>query len=231
MTLEIEQPRGARKTITAKAQPASPFGGLPILPGKPTPLYQKNQGQNYWFEPLPGGKIMYFKFAQVLPQPGGESIEDFAKRLGAALKAGSFENIVVDVRLNGGGNLNVMTPLIRMLIQFEMSREKAKIYVITGRQTYSAAQVFINEIDRWASPVFAGEPSSSSPNFIGESAPFRLPYSGVTGTISSRYHPTDTMDHRALIAPQIPVAMTSKDFFEGRDPVLEAVLSVIQSGR
>lgn len=39
------------------------------------------------------------------------------------------------------------------------------------------------------------------------------------------------MDHRQWIAPDIPVQLSSGDYFGNRDPVLEAVLEVIQRGR
>jgi hypothetical protein len=101
--------------------------------------------------------------------------------------------------------------------------------VITGRLTFSAAQVFINELDRYTSAVFAGEPSGSKPNFIGESAQTKLPYSGLVMTISTRYHQTDDQDHRTWIAPKIPVALSSEDYFANRDPVMDTVLDVIRS--
>jgi tetratricopeptide (TPR) repeat protein len=190
------------------------------------PRYLEHVNDSYWFEVLPGGNTLYFQFNQVLDKPG-ESIAEFAVKLKAALAPAAIRNLIVDVRLNGGGNLNLFTPLMRSLITFETSREGAGIYVITGRQTFSAAQVFVNELDRYTSAVFAGEPAGSRPNFIGESAPTTLPYSGLGMTISTRYHQTDDQDQRTWIAPKIPVELSSADYFANRDPVMDAVLKVI----
>jgi C-terminal processing protease CtpA/Prc len=88
--------------------------------------------------------------------------------------------------------------------------------------------VFVNALDRYTSAVFAGEPSGSRPNFVGESAPTTLPYSGLQMTISTRYHQTDDQDQRTWIAPKIPVELSSEEYFANRDPVLDAVLRVIQ---
>src|SRR5205823_7020207 len=38
--------------------------------------------------------------------------------------------------------------------------------IFTSRMTFSAAQVFVNELDRYTNAVIAGEPSGSKPNFI-----------------------------------------------------------------
>jgi len=47
-------------------------------------------------------------------------------------------------------------------------------------------------------------------------------------TISTRYHQTDDQDQRTWIAPKIPVQLSSEDYFANRDPVLDAVLNVIE---
>jgi len=54
-----------------------------------------------------------------------------------------------------------------------------------------------------------------------------LPNSGWLLTISTRYHQTEDQDRRTWIAPKIPVELSSADYFANRDPVLDAVLEVI----
>jgi len=192
------------------------------------PRYLQRVSDNYWFETLPDGKTVYLQFNQVFDEPGN-TIEQFAVKVRAALASARIRNLIVDMRNNPGGNLNLFTPLLRSIIAFEASRDGAGLYVITGRHTFSAAQVFVNELDRYTSAVIAGEPSGSRPNFVGESAPTTLPYSGLEMTISTRYHQTDDQDQRTWIAPKIPVELSSADYFANRDPVLDAVLQVIHS--
>jgi hypothetical protein len=194
----------------------------------PVPLYLQHVNDNYWFEILPDGRSLYFQFNQVLDMPGN-SIEQFAVKLRTALGSARIRNLVVDIRLNSGGNLNLFPPLLRAIITFETTRTGARTYAIIGRQTFSAAQVFVNDLDRYTSAVFAGEPTGSRPNFVGESAPTVLPYSGLQMTISTRYHQSDDQDRRTWIAPKIPVELVSEDYFANRDPVLDAVLRVIHS--
>jgi hypothetical protein len=83
-------------------------------------------------------------------------------------------------------------------------------------------------VEWWTRAVFLGEPTGSSPNAIGEHTVVPLPYSGLMLSISSRYHQQSYPgDERAWIAPDVPVAMTSADYFAGRDPVLEAARAII----
>jgi hypothetical protein len=156
----------------------------------------------------------------------------FADSMLRATRASRATNLVIDVRRNNGGDNTLNRPLHRALIQFEAARPGNQIYVLTGRNTFSAAQNFINVVERTTSAIFAGEPSSSRPNSVGEDTRIRLPYSGIIGSMSSRYfQDSDPLDDRQWIAPQIPVELSSIDYFGNRDPVLDAVLDAIKRRR
>jgi hypothetical protein len=114
------------------------------------------------------------------------------------------------------------------LVHFETDAPDHRLFVLIGRRTFSACQNFVNWLDRMAHPIFIGEPTGSKPNFIGETTNVVLPYSRVQGSISSRIH-FDSFwgDERQWIAPHIPIELSSEDYFANRDPVLEAVLTMI----
>lgn len=231
VVVSLEGPRGRHQFITKPTD--FPSFERRLFPSRmasagPAPRYLQRVNDNYWIETLADGKTVYFQFNQVFDEPGN-TIEQFAVKLRAALAPSKIRNLIVDVRHNTGGNLNLFTPLLRSIITFETSHDGAGLYVITSRQTFSAAQVFVNDLDRYTSAVVAGEPSGSRPNFVGESAPTALPHSGVQMTISTRYHQTDDQDQRTWIAPKIPVELSSADYFANRDPVLDGVLQVIQN--
>ncbi len=49
--------------------------------------------------------------------------------------------------------------------------------------------------------------------------------------ISTRNHmSSDWTDARIWIAPDVPVALSSADYFANRDPVFDAVVSLIETG-
>ena len=100
--------------------------------------------------------------------------------------------------------------------------------MITGRNTFSAAQVFISLVNRDTHALFAGEPSSSSPNFVGEGNYITLPYSGAMGSISNKYHEQIPGDKRLWIQPDFPITLSSTQYFNNEDPVLNFILEKMQ---
>ena len=78
--------------------------------------------------------------------------------------------------------------------------------------------------------IFVGEPSSSSPNFVGEETQVLLPYSGTIVSISNLYwQDSQPWDNRPWIAPDIPATLSFDDYANGRDPALASILDVIGS--
>jgi hypothetical protein len=132
--------------------------------------------------------------------------------------------LIVDVRHNNGGHAELLPPLVNVLTGFAKRHAQNKLFVITGRNTFSAAQIFISQVDHLTPAAFAGEPSSSKPNFVGEENEVILPWSGAICSISNRYHESIPGDQRIWIEPALKVELSSKDYFANHDPVLEAVL-------
>jgi hypothetical protein len=121
--------------------------------------------------------------------------------------------------------------LIDVFRKYESAHKDGRIYVLMGRNTFSAAQVFLAQMDRDTHAIFAGEPSSSRPNFVGEETPVQLPWSGAIGSISDRYHETIPGDKREWIEPEIKLVLSSADYFANRDPLLEKVLADVRRKR
>jgi hypothetical protein len=209
--------------------PAPQFRGVPKLGALKLarkgvlPLYLTDVETPYWIRELPDEKALYFQFNQVMNAPR-ENLTTFAQRLERILNERSPHLLVVDVRHNNGGHAELGSPLVDVLKRFEGSNPKASLVVITGRNTFSAAQIFIAHVNHQTRAIFAGEPSSSKPNFVGEENEVILPWSGARGSISNRYHETIPGDQRIWIEPEVRVELSSADYFANRDPVLQEVL-------
>ena len=199
------------------------------LPGAPPPpLYLQDVARSHWFRAL-DERTLYVQFNQVVDDPG-QTMAEFAERLGKAIAELKPQQLVIDVRHNNGGNGTLLGPLMRTLRDFEHSRADAELVVLMGRNTFSATQIFLALVDRDTNALFAGEPSSSSPNFVGESNRVELPWSGGSGNVSNRYHETIPGDTRAFIPADLPLELTSTDYFANRDPLLELVLARTKTG-
>ncbi|HEY2727414.1 MAG TPA: hypothetical protein VGI61_09600 [Parafilimonas sp.] len=223
-----------KKTITRKISfiPAINFHGIPklmpsLLAGNTTaPLYLSQVENNFWFTSI-NKKTLYFQFNQV-EDKDTETLAVFAAKLDSALKIQKPGLFIIDVRNNNGGNLDLLPPIMNVIKSFEQQNAASKIIVITGRNTFSAAQVFIALINRDTHALFAGEPSSSSPNFVGEGNYITLPYSGAMGSISNKYHEQIPGDKRLWIEPDLPVTLSSVQYFKNEDPVLDFILKDVR---
>ncbi len=194
---------------------------LPDAP--PPPLYLSNVAKNFWLDKNPELGMLYFQFNQV-QDAENESLAEFSVRLDNTLSKWKPRLFVIDVRHNNGGNKGLLRPLIDVIKKYETTNTAATTIVITGRNAFSAAQVFIALIDRETKALFAGEPSGSSPNFVGEEGnPFALPWSGAIGNISNRYHENIPGDKRKWIQPNFTVTLSSEAYFMNRDPVMEYI--------
>ncbi len=193
------------------------------------PLYLRRPDDNYWLEPLPTESAVYVAFNQVQDQ-GKVTIAAFADSMLATLRRNRARTLIVDVRRNNGGSSPLNRPLVRAIVQFEGWGPERQAYVIVGRNTFSAAGNFLNAVERVTNAIFAGEPSSAKPNSVGEDTEVLLPYSGIRGSLASRYfQDSDPTDERLWIPVDIPVELTAADYFANRDPVLDAVLRTARS--
>jgi hypothetical protein len=110
-------------------------------------------------------------------------------------------------------------------------KEGNRLYVIIGRGVYSATGNLITDLERLADPIFVGEPSSGFGNQDGDESRATLPYSGVNAWLTSvRWQYSHPWDKRTSIVPQVPVQLTAKAYFEGRDPALETIMALIKRG-
>ncbi len=196
-------------------------------PGDSRPLYLRDPENWYWFQFLPDSRTLYLQFNVVGDKESGESVETFIERALAAAERGGAERLVLDLRLNGGGNNFLARPIWYRLVGSERWREPGRLFVIIGRRTFSAAQNLATILDEHTPAVFVGEPSGGKPNAYGDARSFRLPNSRLRVSISTLYW-QDAMpwDDRPWIAPDLVVELSSADFQQGRDPALDAILAL-----
>ena len=191
----------------------------------PDPLYLKQRQKAYWFEYLPEEKLVYCQYNGVRNQ-GTESLAQFCTRMFQFINGNAVEALVLDLRWNGGGNSFLNRALIHGLIRCDKINQRGKLFVIIGRQTFSAAQNCTTDIEMHTNAMFVGEPTGSCPNFIGESVGITLPHSKMTGSISDlNWVRSWPMDQRCWIAPHLYAPPVFALYKANRDPALEAILS------
>ena len=230
ITYTFETRDGRHETATLRATgfraPSFKLGPAPGIAGNP-PLSLQHLDAPQWLQLLPEKAAVFVQYNQV---QDGESltVAQFADSLTRVLQRSGARHLIVDLRRNNGGNNGLNRPLVRALVAFDVVPGH-HLWVLTGRTTFSAAQNFLNNVERWTDATFVGEPSGSKPNFAGEDTELMLPYSGLRGSISTRWwQDASPLDRRQWIAPHLSVPVRSADYFANRDPVLEAVLGLLQ---
>lgn len=191
----------------------------------PVPLWLSRPGDFYWSKDLEDQDILYWQFNSVLNKAEGEiSLTDFSNEQFEKLRSNSYRALVMDVRRNHGGENFLGDPIVRDVTRYQESGGTARIFVIIGRETFSAAQNFCNRLEALSTVIFVGEPTASRPNFVGDGNHILLPYSGLTVNASSRYWQDSTSDdYRPWIAPYLVADLSSEDYRRCHDPALTAI--------
>jgi hypothetical protein len=190
----------------------------------PAPLWLKNVKDLFWYEYLPDSKTLYMQFNGVADKPT-ETFADFTKRLFDFVGKNPVERFILDLRWNGGGNNYLNKPLIVGLIKSKVD-ERGKLFTITSRHTFSAAQNLVNELEKYTNTIFVGEPTGENVNFYGDAARIELPNSGLVVRASTLWWQNlDPRDRRLWTGPQLAAELSSKDYLTNNDPALKAILS------
>jgi hypothetical protein len=184
---------------------------------------------SYWFEHLEKSKTIYFQFNEVQNQKGKETIAQFTKRLAEFVNTNEFNRFVVDLRNNMGGDDSYLKPLVELLRDNPKINQRNKLFVLTGRHTFSSAVLFAYKLKLQTKAIFIGEPTAQGPVFCGNPTQIKLPNSGLVFTVAT----TSTARTQAIwpfktenaINPDTLVSYSFDDFKTGRDPVMELALN------
>ncbi len=187
------------------------------------PLWQKEPTAFRYMEYLPASKTLYVRHSVTLDD-GQNTIASFFNNMADYIDKNDVQKLVLDIRLNGGGNNYLNKPIITSIIRSEKINQKGKFFCIIGRRTFSAAQNLTNELERWTEVTFVGEPTSENVNFYGDTRTETLPNSKLPVNLSWMWWQNmDPRDKRKATSPQLAVDMTFNDYYTNNDPVLNAV--------
>ncbi|MBX3380786.1 MAG: hypothetical protein KF805_11900 [Phycisphaeraceae bacterium] len=189
----------------------------------PAPLYQQDLHTPLTLKFLEDQNAVYFGF-QAVSGNENEPFRHVIASMNSLIEEKSPDYLIIDMRLNGGGNTGLVAPFIESVIRNTKLNQPGKLFVIIGRNTFSAAQNTVNMLEKFTNATFVGEPTGSRPQFVGESTYVLLPYSKLRIHCSSRYWQIlDSTDRRTWVQPQIAAELTFEDFATNRDPCMEAI--------
>ena len=182
------------------------------------PLWMQQPKEYRFMEYLKEAKTLYVRHSVTL-NDGDKTIEKFFKNVVDFIDKNEVEKLVLDVRMNGGGNNYLNKPIITSIIQARKINQKGKFYCIIGRRTFSACQNLVNELSKYTEVTFVGEPTAENINFYGDTKQEVLPNSKLAASLSWMWWQNlDPRDKRLWMPPHLAVDMSFDDYQKGIDP-------------
>jgi hypothetical protein len=225
--LTVERAGGERLDATLRTLPGPAYWDLiqhvwapPPPPGVPTPLWLRNPQRPQWFAKLAKGRVVYAVYSHT------NSSGTFAASLLKRAQNPKVRRVIVDVRLNPGGDNTAYRPLLDVL-RSRFVNKPGRLVLLTGRVTFSAAGNFAAEVDARTRARIVGEAAGGSPHNYGDAVEVDLETLGWTVHVPPQYvEVLGRPDERAALEPDVAMQIDAADHFVGRDPVLAKAIAM-----
>lgn len=171
----------------------------------------------------------------------GQPILEFLEQMKTKIAAEHPRNLVLDLRMNSGGNLNNARDFVKAL----PSLVPGRIFVITGPGTFSAAISTTGYLEQEAPTrvSIVGEEVGDRLVFFAEGRPATAPNTGIMIGVATQRH-----DYRGgckeftdchgpvirfpiavpTLVPDIPAPLTWADWKAGRDAAMDAIVRALK---
>jgi hypothetical protein len=172
----------------------------------------------------------------------GNPIAPFLAQATAMIRERQPRNVVLDLRANGGGDLNTTRDFVQSLPTLVPGR----IFVLTSPWTFSAAISSVGYLEQAGGDrvTIVGEMAGDRLEFWAEGRLARLPFTGAAMSYSTERH--DYANgckafrdcHGSVVrapisvrtfAPDIPAPWTIEAYVAGRDPGMDAIARALRA--
>ena len=162
------------------------------------------QGSYYSAYALPDPDTLLINYHACAEMPNFP-FSDFVTAVSDLIDENGYSRIVIDLRYNGGGNSEVINPLIDVL-----KEKNAEVFVLIDEGTFSSAVLNALTLKEDLGAVFAGRPSGGSASHYGELKSGTLPYSGLAFSYSTKFF------DNGVSGPLMPDILIEKDIDDCR---------------
>jgi hypothetical protein len=219
--------------------PLQPVGSPPwktALGAKPDhlPLFLRHPEKAYWFEFRPDTGMLYFQFNRADNDETGPTFQEFGDSLTAFIDQQAVRAMVVDLRFNSGGNLDVAKAFMSALGQKKTINQRGRLFAIIGRCPFSAGLYHAAQLKQFTQAIFVGEAVGDWLDYWAEGGEIVLPNSHAAIWYSNGFHCYSGKEYPAFqpyyeelsvpsLDPDISTLLSSGDYFSGRDPALAGI--------
>jgi hypothetical protein len=233
------------KPLTLKRSTAPVESWWDLAPGAPPtlqsgkemafhviPVYLRHPDRPYCFEWLAKAEAVYFQYNRAVSDEQ-HPLAQFEKELTNAMNDHPRAALIVDLRFNTGGDGNIAR---QMMTNIQNACGLRKVYVITGRATFSAGLFHAVQWKHWGKAIFVGEEPGDGLEFFAEGGNIQLPNSRLTVHFANARHcysaasqtPSTECFNELRVEP-LTIALPSSGSFEqyrsGRDAAFEAIVA------
>lgn len=222
ITVEVTHSGGAVSKMEVALVNLRELGAMSSLTKVSAPLYESRRSKAYWFQEIEDGSVLYFHYARCVDDPA-EPMAEFRLKLREAMGRQGLRRLVVDLRLNTGGNSSILDPLIDDIKQSRFNA-KGRLAVIIGPKTMSSGLLNAMRLRLETRAVIVGEPTAGKPNHFGDVRELILPNSKLPIMYSTKYFERLKGRDPESMFPDVAAPVRFEDYRDGKDPALEAAL-------
>ncbi len=185
--------------------------------------------RGYWYDYQEDNNTMYVAicYSTNNGRHNFKSFKDFLHEVFSLIDNNPVDKFVLDIRFNPGGDGSMVLPLVHEIIKRDSINQTGKLFTLTGRKTYSAAQMIYAEMLKHTNTLLVGEPPGAPVNGYGDPQTYHLSNSGMQLEISSVYwqmgHPKNDSWHQVI---DLPFVFKGADYVTGRDRALDFILEL-----
>jgi hypothetical protein len=208
----------------------------------PRPLYLQEPDELVRYVDVADRDTVYIQFRRNFDPRDRAGLRKTADDLAVRLKARRPRYVIVDQRLNPGGDLNNTRELMKAIPG--CVKNDGRVFAITSGRTFSAAISSVGYLKQAGGPrvTIVGKLVGDELDFWAEGTAVMLPHSGTAVSYSTQRHNYQTgcpepechppiQRHPIAVktlAPDVSPAFTWADFAAGRDPYLDAVFELMR---
>jgi hypothetical protein len=206
--------------------------------GQPAPLWLQQPDQAFRIAPVPELAALYLQLKTNTDAEHGQLIGTFLARAKRMLEESRPQNVILDMRFDGGGDYTKTAAFMSQLPT--MIPDRGRVFVITHTTTFSAGITSVGFVKQ-ASPqrvTIVGEPTGDRLVFYGEPRDLVLPNSGIGMSYATGLH--DYLHGCrwfgrcywvnwiypiavSTLNPELAAPLSFELVASGRDPAMEAI--------
>ena len=243
VTAQVQPPAHGRYAFFYRSRLVEHLGAN-LAPNASTPLYLAEPDKLFRYASVPQWNALYLQL-RYNTHVGEERLNKFVEAATAAIREQKPTHLIVDLRLDSGGDLNTTRDFMQSLPT--LVPNNGKIFAITSGRTFSAGIASLGYLKQAGRDrvVIVGEPIGDELEYWAEGSLTELPVSKAEVLYATERHNYRTGCqepdcHGSIrkhpirvqgLAPDLKASLRYEDYRHGIDPALAVIATQIQQGQ